>query len=167
MDGDVRWPTDEPHHGRRDGSADVYEPAQRELRVSIPDISGWHQGDLAYSGYLTVNGTALSESLTYTQVVYAVNVTESGLLSGLSWTVSVGGNPMTLTTDGGTDTLGFSSLPNGTYAVAIADIVGWYQNDVPYTGSTLTVNGGATSLSIVYTQAVFPVPSRRRGFRAD
>ena len=87
---------------------------------------------------------------------YVVTFSESGLPSGLNWTVTVHGVRMSLTTDGGTDILSFASEPNGSYSYTIADILGWPQASVPYSGSEV-VSGRALTVVVTYTQATYAV----------
>jgi hypothetical protein len=128
---------------------------------SIAGVPGWHQSTIPYSGSLTVNGAPLSESVVFTKVTYAVTFTESGLPSGLTWTVTVNGTPMSLTTNGGTDSLVFQE-PNGTYAYAITDISGWHETGTHYSG-TVTVAGAPKTFSMVYTQVTYTVTFKESG----
>jgi hypothetical protein len=121
---------------------------------SIADVSGWHQGTLAASGSLMVNGGAgpidgsgvgYTTTLAYSEVTYTATISESTLPASLSWSITVNGVTHSLTTDGGLDTLTWTGLANGTYAYSIADISGWHQTTIPYSG-TLAVNGGTTDI---------------------
>ena len=114
---------------------------------TIVDVAGWHQPTLPYTGSLTVSGAAVPEpTLVFTQVTYTVTFSESTLPSGLTWTVTVDGIPASTTTVSGLNTLTWTRLANGTYSYSIADISGWHQTTLPYSGS-LTVNGGTSSIS--------------------
>jgi thermopsin len=128
---------------------------------SISDVSGWHQYTIAYSGSLTINGAPLSESVVFTQVTYAVTFSESGLPSGLTWTVTVGGTPMSLATNGGTDTLTFAE-PNGSVSYAITPNSGYHETQLPYSGS-LSVNGGPLSESVSYNEVTYSVTFKESG----
>ena len=87
---------------------------------------------------------------------YAVSFTESGLPSGLTWTVTVGRASSSYLTDGGTDGLAFVE-PNGTYSYSITDISGWHQGALPYHGN-ITVSGSAvTEPTLLYTPVTYPV----------
>ena len=87
---------------------------------------------------------------------YAVSFAESGLPSGTSWSVTLANR--TLSSTG--PPIGFSE-PNGTYAYQIADVPGWHQEAVPYTG-TIAVRGSSvteptlrfqrTTYSVVFAQ---------------
>jgi hypothetical protein len=114
---------------------------------SIAANPGWHQNVLPYSGSVVVKGSSVTESLLlYLVVTYTVTFSESGLPSGLSWTVTVAGSTRTLTTNGGTDTLKWTGLANGTYSYSITGNPGWHQGTLAYSGK-ITVNGGTNSIS--------------------
>ncbi|MFZ0830606.1 MAG: hypothetical protein WCB18_09365 [Thermoplasmata archaeon] len=133
---------------------------------SIADVPGFHQTTLPYSGTLTVDGAALAESIAFTPVEYTVTVSESGLPSGLSWSVTINGTTMSRTTDGGTDTFTWTGLANNTsYPYSVADNSGWHQTTLPYSGS-IAVNGGTGTIdgtgigyanTLVYTAVDYQV----------
>jgi thermopsin len=121
---------------------------------SVTDNSGWHESTLPYAGTLTVNGgtnpiggtgIGYSDTLVYSPVTYSVTIAESGLPSGVTWQVTVGGFAKSLVTDGSTDTLTWAGLANGTYAYSISGNPGWHEATLPY-GGTLVVNGGMGSI---------------------
>jgi hypothetical protein len=115
-------------------------------------------------------GVGYATTLAYSAVAYAVTVSESTLPSGLTFQVTVNGVTQSMVTNGGTDTLAFSD-GNGTYAYSIADISGYNQQTLPYTG-TLVVNGGTGAIdgsgvgyaqTLVYTQETYPVTFKESG----
>ncbi|MGC2289826.1 MAG: hypothetical protein WA688_08230 [Thermoplasmata archaeon] len=112
---------------------------------SIADVPGFHQTTLPYSSTLNVDGTALAESIAFLPVEYTATVSESGLPSGLPWSVTLNGTTMGLTSDGGTDTLTWTDLTNGTYPYTISDVPGWHQPNLAYSGS-IPVNGGSGAI---------------------
>ena len=124
---------------------------------AVTDLPGWHQYTLPYASTLLVNGSGVTEpTLTYAQVFYTVNFTESGLPAGLTWEVRVGGTSESLTTDGGVDSLIFTD-GNGTFAYTIFDVSGWHQTTLSYTGS-VGVNGApVTEAALEYTQILYTV----------
>ncbi|MGP8078362.1 MAG: hypothetical protein ACLQD8_02965 [Thermoplasmata archaeon] len=125
---------------------------------AIADISGWHQPTLAYHGSITVNGAAVTEpTLAYVEVTYTITFSESGLPSGQTWMVTVGGTPKSLTTNGGTDTLAWPGLPNDTYTYAITDISGWHQGTLPYSGSILVNGASVTKPTLSYSRVTYSV----------
>jgi Thermopsin/Periplasmic copper-binding protein (NosD) len=129
---------------------------------SIAGISGWQQNSVPYSGTLTASGSGISVTLAYVQVVYPVTFSESGLPAGETFAVTFNGNTQSTLTDGGTDTLTFASVPNGTYSYSIADVSGWHQNTVPYSG-TLTAAGSGISVSMAFTQVTYSVTYSESG----
>ncbi len=142
-----------------DGGTDALDfgaVANGTFSYAIADVSGWHQDSVAYSGTVTVAGGVASVAVVFTQVTYSVEFDESGLPGGQTWAVSVNGTPMSTTTDGGTDALVFSGLPNGTYAYAIQDVSGWHQSTIAYAG-TVTVNGAAVTESVVFAPVLYSV----------
>jgi YVTN family beta-propeller protein len=132
---------------------------------SIAGNSGWHQSTLPYNGNVVVNGASVTEpTLIYTQVTYSVTFWESGLPSGLTWQVTVGGIAMSLTTNGGPDSLSWSGLPNGTYAYSIAGNSGWHQSTLPYNGDVLVNGASVTEPTLIYTHATYSVTFWEFGF---
>jgi hypothetical protein len=109
-------------------------------QYSISDVSGWHESSIPYSGTVTVNGESVAITVTFTLVTYEVTLSESGLPSGLEWSVTVNGDSRNLLTDGGTDTLTWTGLANGSYVYSIMGLSGWDQSNLTYHG-LLTVSG--------------------------
>ena len=121
---------------------------------SVADNSGRHQTTLPYSGSIAVNGgtgtidgtgIGYANTLVYTAVDYQVALNESTLPAGLTWQIEVRGVTEQLTTFGGTNTLSWTGLANGTYSYSITELSGWQQGTLPYTG-TLTVTGGTAPI---------------------
>lgn len=105
---------------------------------------GWHQSTLPYTGTVVVSGASVTEPvLVYTQVTYAVTFTETGLPSGDSWSVTLGG--VTGTSKGSTITF---LEANGTYSYSVNT-----SPSCPRTPSsgTVTVNGAPVSVSVKVT----------------
>ena len=128
------------------------------LGYALSDISGWHETTIPYTGSITVRGSAISEAMTFTQVTYTVPFTENGLPSGTSWSVTVNG----VTHSSAAATVNFAE-PNGTYAYSIADVPGWHQTALPYSGSVV-VNGAAVSEpTLVFTQVTYAVTFTESG----
>ena len=111
----------------------TFTEANGTYAFSVRSVTGYTAGPS--SGAVIVNGTAVAESITFTQVSYPVTFTESGLPTGTSWSVTLGGTPANSTTSSIT-----FARSNGTYPYSIADLPGWHQATLPYTGS-VTVNG--------------------------
>jgi hypothetical protein len=106
---------------------------------TVGSISGY--GISPASGSTTVNGKAISVAIAFTLGTYSVTFSESGLPSGTSWSVTLGGVEETST---GT-TITFSE-PNGTYSYAFGTVAGYV---TPVSG-TLTVKGAAVSPSVSF-----------------
>jgi Thermopsin len=137
--------------------------ANNTYAYSVKGISGWHQSTLPYTGSVTVNGAPVTEStLVYTEVTYSVTFSESGLPSGLTWQVTVFGITKSLTTDGGTDSLTWSGLLNGTYAYSIAGNPGWHDASRTYSG-TVTVRGNSVTDKNRYTKVTYSVTFSESG----
>jgi len=100
------------------------------------------------SGSLSVNGTNSSIVLVFKELRYSVIFSETGLQSGVSWSV---------TFDGITDSSTSSSItfivPNGTYSYVIGSVAGYTQ---PSNG-TVRVNGSTVIQSVAFTR-LFSVP---------
>ncbi|MCL4342938.1 MAG: protease pro-enzyme activation domain-containing protein [Candidatus Thermoplasmatota archaeon] len=105
----------------------------------------------AYSGSFTVNGAKVSESVTFTEVKYTVTFTESGLPSGTSWSVTLGG-----TASSSTSTAISFSEPNGSYSFTVGTVSGYTSS--PSSGST-TVKGSSTSTAITFSKSSSSSPN--------
>ncbi len=116
---------------------------------SITPIPGY---STQYHGQVTVNGAPVSVSVQFTIVEYSVAFTETGLPSGTSWSVTLNGATQATTTP----TLTFTEA-NGTIPYSIADIPGWHQSALPYTGS-VTVDGTVvTEPTLAFGPATYAV----------
>ncbi|MFY9716576.1 MAG: hypothetical protein WAK40_01375 [Thermoplasmata archaeon] len=125
---------------------------------AIADISGWHQTSLAYHGSAVVNGAGIIEpTLNYVPVTYTIKFQETGLPSGQTWQVSVGGDPQSLLTNGGLDSLTWSGLPNGTYSYSITDISGFHEASLAYHGSIVVNNSPVTEATLVYVPVTYSI----------
>lgn len=106
------------------------------------------------SGGLTVNATNTHWAIKFHLVRYIVTFAESGLPSGMGWTVKVGGMKHHATTP---SSITFA-LPNGTYPYVIHQKSGW---NTTYRGN-VTVAGSAVNLSVVFTPAAYPLTLEER-----
>jgi subtilase family serine protease len=91
------------------------------------------------TGSLGVNGAPVSEAVTFDLVTYAVTFAETGLPSGTSWAITLGGTLLSSSAS----TIVFAE-PNGTHSYSIADVSGWHQATLSYTGM-VTVSGAAVT----------------------
>ena len=134
---------------------------------AVSAISGWAQSTIPYRGTLTVHGAALAEpTLTYTQVTYTVQFSETGLPAGLTFAVSVDGTPMSLTTTNGKGTLTWTGLPNGTYPYAITKIAGWQEGTLAMSGTVVVNDANTVEPTLAYTKSTFPVIFSESGLPA-
>ena len=104
--------------------------------VPIPGYTG------AWSGSVTVNGSAVAVSGAFVRVVYAVTFEETGLPVGTTWSVTLHGtvyatNNSSLVLD----------LPNGTYAYRVTPVAGYGHTASP---SPVRVIGAARTVSIAF-----------------
>lgn len=103
------------------------------------------------SGSVVVHGANVTLTITFTGLPpgsYPVEFIETGLPSGLSWSVSLSGNFLSSTTT----TLSFTEK-NGTYSYSVAPPTGYTVG--PPSGS-LTVSGKAVNQSEVFTKTNTP-----------
>ena len=124
-------------------------------RFAVP--AAWTSSGLLFanpqSGTVTVNGSSVTESITFAPPqLYNVTFNETGLPNGTTWSAAVVG--------GGWGSFGFNSSANSTIGFVIGD--GTYRYGVlpvwtsggiyvatPATGN-LTVNGSAVSVSVAF-----------------
>jgi hypothetical protein len=105
---------------------------------------------------LVVDGAPVTEpTLVYSQVMYAVVPSESGLPTGTSWSVTLNG-----TMEGSTNSTITFAEPNGTYAYVVGAVAGYTAS--PASGSA-TVNGGAIGVNVTFTQVTYVVTISEAG----
>ncbi len=95
------------------------------------------------TGSITVTGANASRAVTFAVYTYPVTVTETGLLTGQSWSVTMGG----VTHASTTTTVTFDE-PNGTVSYSIVGVPGF--TATPASG-TVTVAGAPASAAVVFT----------------
>ena len=99
------------------------------------------------SGSLTVNGAAVSRSITFSPVTagrYSVTFSETGLPSGTSWSVTFNGTTQSSTTA----SILFSNDLNGVYNFTVGGVAGY--STTPSSGS-VTINGANTTQPVTFT----------------
>lgn len=84
-----------------------------------------------------------------------ITFTESGLPSGSSWTVTLGGTPGKSTTT----VIGFLA-PNGTYAYVATPVAGY---TVSPNSGTVTVSGSSVNVNVVFTRVTYTVTFTESG----
>ncbi len=105
----------------------------------------------SYQGSFTVRGAGISEPITFSEVTYTVTFSETGLLSGSSWSVTLNG-----TAKSSIGNISFI-VPNGTYSYSIASIPGYSILSMPgYNGSSgvLTVSGYNLSHPVTFVKVI-------------
>jgi len=117
----------------------------------------------ASSGSFTVNGAAVSESVTFSEVKYAVTFTESALPSGTSWTVTLNGKMESSTTG----TITYSEI-NGSYSYTLIDSLydGIFYYPDPSSGS-FVVDGSSISISIAFSSSKYMVDFEESGLPTE
>ncbi|MGD0718732.1 MAG: YncE family protein, partial [Thermoplasmata archaeon] len=130
-----------------------------DATVSFVEINGTYTysigGEVGYevvpaTGTITVAGSAIVQGVVFSLLApgtYSVSVNETGLPSGLVWTVTLGRASQTSLNP----TISFAEA-NGTYAYTIASS-GGYQPST--SAGTITVSGRAVTLSVAFS----PPPS--------
>jgi DNA-binding beta-propeller fold protein YncE len=118
---------------------------------AIDTVSGYSA--TPQSGNLTVNGSSISATIVFhllpPPTSYLATFRETGLPSGGSWSVTVGGEEQNSTNP----EISFD-LTNGTYPFEVADSVGY--TAIPDSGSVI-VEGSALSESVVFTLVKYSV----------
>lgn len=139
------------HYGRPSQGMIVFLLRNGTYTYLIGGLSGWTTSN--FSGSVEVNGSTVAVNVTWEQVTYAVNFTETGLPVGTLWTATFDGNARS-----GTGTLYFDRVPNGTnYAFSVGAVGGYTAS--PQSG-TISVAGSSLSRSIVFTAKPGPLELR-------
>lgn len=100
------------------------------------------------SGTVTMSGGLQVVSISFTPIPgkYTVTFTESGLPTGTSWSVSLGGTLESSTTA----TIVFSGIGNGSYSYSVGSVAGYTSNP---SSAPVTVRGATDSLAITFAPA--------------
>ncbi|MEM0138982.1 MAG: hypothetical protein QW100_04615, partial [Thermoplasmatales archaeon] len=111
-----------------------------------------------YSSSVTVRGSPVSVSVTFTQVKYSVTFSETGLPSGSTWYVNITNGPYSGAITGTSYSF---SLPNGTYSYTIVTTDKTYE---PSTSSgSFTVNGASVFESVTFSEVKYTVTFTESG----
>ena len=134
--------------------------------VSFTEPNGTYTFDIATPDKLyspnpstnsfTVNGATVAESISFSELVYSITFTQSGLASG-TWYLNITGGG---TYSSATTSLSFSE-PNGTYSYTVTTNNKEYAPS-PSSGS-FTVSGSPVSESITFNQVRFKVTFTESG----
>jgi hypothetical protein len=131
----------------------------------------------SFVGTVSLTGAAASQGNTCESVQANIEVTitgaeaptrsvtfsESGLPSGMMWTVTLNGVTKSLTTNGCVDSLMWTGLASGTYAYSIAGNSGWHQTTLPYKGSVVVDGASVIEPTLVYQKVTYPVTFSESG----
>lgn len=96
-----------------------------------------------YEGSFNVSGTNQSITITFSTVTFNVTFLESGLTSGVRWSVTLNRSSKNSTSD----SITFSE-PNGSYVYSVTNISGYSSSNV---SGTISVNGKSVSISTIFT----------------
>jgi outer membrane protein assembly factor BamB len=99
-------------------------------------------------GSFTVDGAAVPEGVSFSLVTYSVTFTETGLPSGTSWTVTLGGTSHS----SATTTVSFSE-PNATYSFSVPAVSG---SAVNVSSGSVNVSGAPVARSLTFTPTPAP-----------
>jgi len=122
---------------------------------STTPISGYTAPSL--SGTISVYGSNVNVSISFTRVTYSVTFTESGLPYGTSWYVNIS-NDQSFTGSGTTITF---NEPNGSYLYTIETSNKNYATNQP--SGTFTVNGGDVNVAITFSPVTYTVTFIQNG----
>jgi YVTN family beta-propeller protein len=139
------------------GASNDFKEINGSYSYSVTPIAGYVAS--ALSGSVLVDGYPVHVAITFTEVVYAVTFTETGLPSGALWTVDLNGsaaqsaNPNVIFT-----------LPNGSYSYSIPTVSGYTSTpgsgwaNVTGSGPMVTITFSKVSTSSSGTSSVGGVP---------
>jgi YVTN family beta-propeller protein len=149
-----------------DNTVDLIDTATGEVVTSATLASGTVPMGVVYdpaSDQIVVADSG-NDSASYlvTGEFYPVTFSESGLPAALNWTVALNGQPESILTNGGTDTVAFDE-PNGSYSFSIVGIPSWHQDILPYNGSLAVGGAPVAEPMLVFSQVVYPVTFSESG----
>jgi YVTN family beta-propeller protein len=110
-------------------------------------VPGWTTPK--FSGSIAVNGTAISQTISWLRTTYRVAIAETGLPSGTEWWANVSGEILATSNE---TTLSFS-VPNGTYSFLVATTDKTYASP----GGSVVVNGSMTSGRVAFSRVTYLV----------
>jgi hypothetical protein len=94
-------------------------------------------------------GSQIQGVLAY-ETEYSVTFSETGLPSGTSWSVTLGGVEKTSSTS----TITFSEI-SSSYGYTIGDVSGWHQETLPYSGNVVVNAAPVTEPTLVFTRVTY------------
>ncbi len=129
----------ETTHSASAGSPIVFSLPNGTWGYTVGFYSGYASSPSA--GSVTVNGAAASQAIVFTQVLYPVSFSQSGLPAGATWYINITGGA-DLSATGASPTL-MTNLPNGTFDFTVQTNEKSYEPSYP--SGSVTVNGAGTS----------------------
>jgi parallel beta-helix repeat protein len=128
------------------GDSVVFSLADGSYAYTVGPVPGF---TTTWSGIVKVTGTAAAVLIAFVPTTYQLTISESGLPSGTSWSVTLDGLLSTSTSPAIT-----LMLQNGTYGYVPGNVTGYI---TPAPGS-LAVAGSNTSVTITYGPVIRPTP---------
>ncbi|MHB1708599.1 MAG: hypothetical protein ACYCT2_03885 [Thermoplasmataceae archaeon] len=110
-----------------------------------------HSGNSSYigsPGSFRLSGSPIQVQANFSLVTYTVNVRETGLASGITWYVNVGGTIHHGTTTNSTSDVISISLPNGSYSYSVNNVSGYILTNG--TGS-ITISGSGAIVQVEFS----------------
>ncbi|MCI4366050.1 MAG: right-handed parallel beta-helix repeat-containing protein, partial [Thermoplasmata archaeon] len=145
-----------PYSVNTSGSSITYQSgyaANSSYSYTVYAPSGWIA--TPSSGAFLFDGTAQNITIAFSPVTYGVTFSESGLPTGTSWNVTVGG-----VSHGGSASSWVVPLANGTYNFTVGSSAGY--TVTPRMG-TFTVASAGTTVSVTFTPVVYAVTFTESG----
>ena len=102
-----------------------------------------------YSGSFSIDGSSISLSIPFSEVLYQVLFNEEGLPSGMNWTVILSGSSNT----SASSSIGFKE-PNGTFNYSISTVQGFHAIQ---SYGKVGVDGKTVTESVSFKRTVYPV----------
>ncbi|MGI0139805.1 MAG: hypothetical protein ACREBT_01435 [Thermoplasmata archaeon] len=132
----------------------TFQLANGSSTYTITNVPGWRAN--LYHGSVAIVGASTAVSTTWSQVIYTVKFTESGLPAGTYWSVVFNG---TMNVAVAPNSIGFSS-PNGTYPFSVLYEAGWRPSQ---SSGPVRVQGSDVSVPITWTQMLYAVTFSETG----
>jgi YVTN family beta-propeller protein len=130
------------------------------VEYSIGPVPGWTTA--IYSGYIDVNGSAVSLTLEWHRVLFAVTFDEYGLPPPGLWSVEITAPPYGPSAAGGGPTLTVE-LPNGSYAYSVFALVQRYSSP----GGSFVLAGEPLSFAVAFLPSPYGVTFNETGLPVD
>lgn len=130
---------------------------------ALGGVSGYHERAIPYNGTLSLAGAALREIVFFVPFTITVTFAERGLPAGTNWKATFGGFVQNVTVGASSSTLTWLGITtNRTYRYSLADVGGWHQTSVPYSGK-LAVKAVDRSVNLSFNQTLYSVTFQESG----